>query len=375
MPAVRVLPLLLAGASLVVPPRPARYATDLTGRLPAARVSALNERLAAFERSTSTQVLVYVDSRVPANTTLDEFANRVFKQWGIGQKGKDNGVLFVVFLDDRVMRIEVGYGLEGALPDARAKQITSDFVKPRFKAGDYAGGVEAAADQIMAAARGEPYRGTGRTVAEGARPVPLGMKFAFLFFGGVLVGAFVYGVRQASRDKVASPVARSAGRVASVLWTLLVASPLVFMWVDRWPPLAFVLPLAYLALAAGLVSIAFGETGFRRVFGIVGRLGFMLAVTLAPRAWAILDTGLGDYGVFYALGGGLVLGLLSLARRGAGGRGYERRVAWGSGDSSWSSSTTSSDSSSGSSSSGSSSSSDFSGGGGSSGGGGASDSW
>jgi uncharacterized protein len=372
---VRLLPLLLAGAFLVVPPRPARYATDLTGRLPAARVSSLNERLAAFERQTSTQVLIYVDSRVPANTTLDEFANRAFKEWGIGQKGKDNGVLFVVFLDDRVMRIEVGYGLEGALPDARAKQITSDFVKPRFKAGDYAGGVEAAADQIMAAARGEPYRGTGRTVAEQGG-LPLFGKIALTLFGSVLVGTFIYGFGGGWREtRDGSPVARWSTRVSLVSATLLILSPLVFLWFSRLPPAAVVLALAYVALVSRIIAKAVGETGFWRVLGIVGSLGFMLAVTLGSRALEILATGLGDYRVFYAIGGGLVLGLLSLGRRDTGGRGYERRVAWASGDSSWSSSTTSSDSSSGSSSSGSSSSSDFSGGGGSSGGGGASDSW
>src|SRR6185503_12029589 len=112
------------------------------------------------------QVLVYVDAHVPAGTTLEESANRAFKAWGVGQKGKDNGVLFVVFLDDRVMRLEVGYGLEGALPDARAKQITSEVVKPRFKTGDFTGGIESGAQAVVAAARGEPYQGTGRTVAE-----------------------------------------------------------------------------------------------------------------------------------------------------------------------------------------------------------------
>jgi uncharacterized protein len=390
---VRVLPVLFAALTLAAPPRaatpqspvvparPARYVTDLTGRVPAARVSALNEKLAAFERLTSTQVLVYVDSRVPAGTTLDEFANLAFRQWGIGQKGKDNGVLFVAFLDDRVMRLEVGYGLEGALPDARAKQITSDYVKPRFKAGDYAGGLEAAADQILTAARGEAYQGTGRTVAEGGS-MPLFAKLFFSLFGWVLAAAFFLGVRSAWREtRTQSRVARWSTRMSLVSWTLLVSSPLIFLWWSRFPPLALLLGLAHLALACRIVAIAAGQAGFRRVFGIVGRVGFMAALALVPRAFDTLTTGVADYRVLYAMGGGIVLGLASLVRPGSGRRGVSvpRQASWGSADASWSSTSSTSSSSysesSPSSSSGSSSSSDYSGGGGSSGGGGASDSW
>jgi uncharacterized protein len=156
-----------AQAAVEVPPRPDRYATDRAGVVGAARLSALNERLAQFERETSSQVLVFVDPRLPAGTTIEEYATAAFKAWGVGQKGKDNGAVFFVFVEDRQMRIEVGYGLEGALPDIRAASIIEDHAKPRFRANDFAGGVEAAADQIMRAARGEAYQGTGRTQAEG----------------------------------------------------------------------------------------------------------------------------------------------------------------------------------------------------------------
>jgi uncharacterized protein len=155
-----------AAAAAAVPPRPDRYATDRAGVVDAARLSALNERLAQFERETSNQVLVYVDRRVPADTTLEQFAADAFKSWGVGQKGKDNGAVFFVFVDDRKMRVEVGYGLEGALPDIRAASIIEDYAKPRFRSNDYAGGVDAVADQVMRAARGEPYQGSGRTQAE-----------------------------------------------------------------------------------------------------------------------------------------------------------------------------------------------------------------
>jgi uncharacterized protein len=154
-------------AAVAVGPRPDRYATDRAGVVGAARLSALNERLAQFERDTSNQVLVFVDRRLPPNTTIEEYATTAFAAWGVGQKGKDNGAVFFVFVDDRQMRIEVGYGLEGALPDIRAASIVEDHAKPRFRAQDFAGGVDAAADQIMRAARGEAYQGSGRTQAEG----------------------------------------------------------------------------------------------------------------------------------------------------------------------------------------------------------------
>jgi uncharacterized membrane protein YgcG len=153
-----------------VPPRPDRYATDRAGVADGARLAALNERLAQFERETSNQVVVYLDRRLPPNTTVEEFANAAFRAWGVGQKARDNGVVFFAFVDDRKMKIEVGYGLEGAIPDARAGRILDEQVRPRFRAGDFSGGAEAAASELMKAARGEPYVGTGRTAAETGRP-------------------------------------------------------------------------------------------------------------------------------------------------------------------------------------------------------------
>jgi uncharacterized protein len=142
--------------------------------IPAPRLESLNERLAAFERETSNQILVYVDRRVPADTTLEEMGAAAIRAWGVGQKGRDNGAIFFVFIDQRAMRIEVGYGLEGAIPDLRAKRITSETVKPYFKRGDYSGGIEAGTEALLAAARGEGNKGNGRTAAErgpgGSRP-------------------------------------------------------------------------------------------------------------------------------------------------------------------------------------------------------------
>ena len=162
----------VAAASVVawegdVPPKPERYVTDLAGVIDAGRASALNERLAAFERETTTQVVVYVAPAMHGGT-IEDIAGRAFSEWQIGARGRDNGVLFLVFIDDRQMRIEVGYGLEGVLTDALSKRIIEEVAKPFFRREAYTEGVEAAARAIVDVARGEGLKGTGRTAAEQA---------------------------------------------------------------------------------------------------------------------------------------------------------------------------------------------------------------
>ena len=149
----------------LVPEKPARYVTDRAGVL-GDDAASLNERLAQFERDTSNQILVWIDRRIPEGFTLEDFTVRAAQKWGAGQKKTDNGAVLFVFTDDRKVRIEVGYGLEGAIPDITAKRILDNEIVPRFREGDYRGGVRAGAEALMAASRGE-YKGTGRTQGEG----------------------------------------------------------------------------------------------------------------------------------------------------------------------------------------------------------------
>jgi len=176
-----------------LPPKPERYVTDLTGIIDAASASALNERLAAFERETSTQVVVYVAASMQGGT-IEEIANRAFGEWQIGQRGKDNGVLFMVFIEDRQMRIEVGYGLEGVLTDALAKRIIEDVAKPFFKRDAYTEGVEAAARAIIDVVRGEGLRGAGRTAAEQASMLGVSLRSFAMNALGFLIVILVIGI-------------------------------------------------------------------------------------------------------------------------------------------------------------------------------------
>jgi len=148
-----------------LPPKPDKYVTDRAGVLGAERVDALSRKLEQFERDTSNQILVWIDRKVPENFTLEDFTVRAAEKWKPGQAKTDNGAVLFVFVDDRKLRIEVGYGLEGVMPDITAKRIIEDEIVPRFRSGDYPGGIEAGVNAMIAATKGE-YQGTGTTVDE-----------------------------------------------------------------------------------------------------------------------------------------------------------------------------------------------------------------
>ena len=150
----------------VIPPKPAGYFTDYAGVVSKDAALRFNEQLAQFERESSNQVLVAVFPKMQTDSSIEDYTQRVAQAWQVGQKDRRNGAVLFVFVDDRKMFIQVGYGLEGVLPDATAFDITERRIKPRFKAGDYEGGLAVGIDSIQKAIRGE-YKGTGRTVAEG----------------------------------------------------------------------------------------------------------------------------------------------------------------------------------------------------------------
>ncbi|MGH9368736.1 MAG: TPM domain-containing protein [Thermoanaerobaculia bacterium] len=151
-----------------IPEKPAMFVTDRAGVLGPGEAEALNEKLVQFERDTSSQILVWVDRRIPEGFTLEDFTVRAAQKWGAGQKETDNGAILFVFTEDRKLRIEVGYGLEGAIPDVTAKRIIDGEIVPRFREQDFRGGVEAGTVALMAAGRGE-YKGSGHTRAEERR--------------------------------------------------------------------------------------------------------------------------------------------------------------------------------------------------------------
>ncbi|HEX4997798.1 MAG TPA: TPM domain-containing protein [Terriglobia bacterium] len=183
-----------------LPPAPDKYLVDSANIIPPAKAAQINEELAAFDRDTSSQVVVAIYPSLPANATIEDYANRLFHHWKIGQASKDNGVLLLIFTMDRKLRIEVGYGLEGALPDALANRIIVNEITPAFRSGDYAGGVEAGVTAMMAATRGE-YRSAApeRSNTGGISVLPIAAFFLFWIL--VFTGLFWLALRGARRRR------------------------------------------------------------------------------------------------------------------------------------------------------------------------------
>ncbi len=149
-------------ATEVMPSRPEHYFNDYAGVVSPATAQNLNQTLDDFERKTSSQIVVAVFPKMQSDSSLEDYAHRIFESWQIGQKSKNNGALLVVFVQDHRLRIEVGYGLEGALTDALSKRIIEEQIAPNFRKGDYNTGLTAGVTAILQATRGE-YKGTGRT--------------------------------------------------------------------------------------------------------------------------------------------------------------------------------------------------------------------
>src|SRR5262245_59336724 len=143
-----------AAAEVAVPPLSGRV-VDLTGTLSFADIAALSQRLKDFEARKGSQVAVLI---VPTTQpeTIEQFSIRVADAWKIGRRKIDDGALLVVAKNDRKLRIEVGYGLEGGLTDLAARRIIDEVITPKFRSGDYAGGIAAGLTRIIATIDGEP---------------------------------------------------------------------------------------------------------------------------------------------------------------------------------------------------------------------------
>jgi uncharacterized protein len=184
-----------------IPPKPTRYFNDYASLIDSATAQQLNQRLEDFERQTSNQILVVIYQSLPADTAMEDFTQDAFRAWKVGQSGRNNGAVLFVFVKDRKMRIQTGYGLEGALPDAICKRIISDEMAPRFQAGDFAGGVSAAVNAMIAATRGE-YKGTGQTVAQTRARASQGSAVDLIIFVVVLGFIGLSWLRAARRGTV-----------------------------------------------------------------------------------------------------------------------------------------------------------------------------
>ncbi len=196
-----------AGAQPLQPvPELTARVIDTTGTLDAAQKAAIEAKLAALEQEKGSQLVVLM-----VNTTAPEdiaaYANRVGNAWKIGRRDVGDGVILLVALKDRRVRIEVAKTLEGAIPDLMAKRVIDDALTPRFRQGDFAGGIEAAVDQLSALVRGEALPPVTSAGTAGGRPGAVGGAFSlaemaiFLFIAMPVVA----GIARASRAQAGRP--------------------------------------------------------------------------------------------------------------------------------------------------------------------------
>lgn len=180
-----------------VPPLAARV-TDTTGTLEPAQAASLEAKLEAFEREKGAQVAVLI-VLTTAPEDIAQYSIRVVDAWKLGRAQPDDGVLLLVAKDDRRLRIEVGYGLEGALPDAIASRIIRETITPHFRQNDYYGGIDAGVDQILGVIRGEAlpppderWQG-GNAMSRGLDMLPI-LLFVVLVASGILRAIFGRGI-------------------------------------------------------------------------------------------------------------------------------------------------------------------------------------
>lgn len=159
-------------------PKPTGYVNDRAGIISPEVELKLEQFLTEFDKSDSTQISVLTIPSLEGES-LEDYSLKVLESWGLGQKGKDNGALLLVSKADRKIRIEVGYGLEGRLTDLLAGRIIDNEISPRFKQGDFDGGIVSGIVGIAQAVRGE-YTGTGKTKSK-RKSSPLGFIFILFF--------------------------------------------------------------------------------------------------------------------------------------------------------------------------------------------------
>jgi uncharacterized protein len=177
-------------AAEIIPPKPAHYFNDYAGLISQSKAEQFDRELAQFERDTSNQVVVAIFPKMQSDDDIAAYTQRVAESWGVGQKDKRNGIVLFVFVEDRKMIIQVGYGLEGALPDVTAFNITEYQMKPQFIGGNYENGLRIGIDAIRNAIRGE-YAASDKNVSQqphrGRSIWPL-LFFVFLFVLGLIAG-------------------------------------------------------------------------------------------------------------------------------------------------------------------------------------------
>lgn len=257
--ALAVFALFFAAASSagVAIPELRAAVTDLTDTLDEPARAALESRLTAFQQQNGAQIAVLI---VPSTQpeTIEQYSIRVVDAWKLGRAEQDDGVLLLIAMNDRTMRIEIGKGLEGVIPDALAKRIIDETIVPAFRKQDVSGGIAAGVDQILGLVRGEPLP-EPQARDEGRSPDDASLGSG-LFFGLLVVGQLLR-----------TFLGRLVGATAAAVGTLLVGG-LLFGWIVGL--LAMVVMFVVVLVADGRGGGSIGSYGGRSGGGFSSRGGF-----------------------------------------------------------------------------------------------------
>jgi uncharacterized protein len=249
---VAVVPSTAVAQSLVAVPALERRVTDLTKTLDAAQVAALEAKLAAFETRKGSQVVVLMLPTTKPEA-IEQYSIRVAEAWKIGRRKVDDGALLLVAKDDRALRIEVGYGLEGALPDAIARRIIDEVIVPRFRSGDFAGGIEAGLDRMIRVIDGEPLPApTARQGGRAGDDIDFGALLVLVLFGTAFAGGILRAI--VGKGWAAGIVGTGIGLIAWSMSGVLLVAVVVAL-------IAMVLTLAGASTRGGGWSSGGGSSG------------------------------------------------------------------------------------------------------------------
>ena len=257
---------------------------DLTGTLDASTTTRLKAQLAALEQRKGAQVAVLLIPTI-GDASLEDYTNQLFRAWKLGRKDVNDGILLLVAKDDRKVRIEVGYGLEGTVTDLLSHRIIEERIKPAFRQGDYAGGISQGVNDLVVLVDG----GDLPEVAEpGVNPQIIAMLLAFVAgaIGGVLLAAGKLHWRRAL--------------VAAVAVTLLLA---VFGGGREWLMCLLVMPLVMLIGGATFGALWLARAVF---YCVIGLLAYILGLVLVNHQYAEVNF---IHWLAYPLGALVVLGL------------------------------------------------------------------
>lgn len=172
------------------PPSPPRLVNDLAQVLQPQEVAALEQKLVSYNDSTTSQIAV-VTVPTLGGSEIADYAQKLYESWGIGSKNNNNGILVLVAIQERQARIQTGYGLEGAVPDALAKRIISNTLIPAFRQNQYYAGLDRATDQLIALAKGEYKADPAQTQRPRGRRDRTGSGAGFWIIIGILVLVFL----------------------------------------------------------------------------------------------------------------------------------------------------------------------------------------